>query len=73
MGKYVICVSNRGYPASLEVGKVYRTLPDAGAALQGELRVVDEEGEDYVYPREMFEPIEVSSRARHAIDQRHVV
>lgn len=73
MNRYVICASNEGYPASLEVGKVYRVLPDADADQHEEVRVVDEEGEDYVYPRSFFEPINVPPRVQHAIARRHAV
>ncbi|MFQ5668484.1 MAG: hypothetical protein ACE5I7_18930 [Candidatus Binatia bacterium] len=48
--KYAICVDNTDYPASLELRKIYRVVPDADAAQDGDLRVVDESGEDYLYP-----------------------
>jgi hypothetical protein len=73
MNKYVICASNEGYPASLEVGKVYCVLPDTDADQYGEIRVIDEGGEDYLYPRSFFEPISIPPRVRHAIDRRHAV
>jgi len=53
---FVMCVNNGGYPVSLEVRRIYRCKVDARAAKDGLLRVVDETGEDYLYPREMFEP-----------------
>ncbi len=53
--RYVVCASNKGYPASLEIGKVYRVLPDADADRHGEMRVIDEEDDDYIYPRSFFE------------------
>ena len=46
---FAICVNNSGYPASLELHKTYRLLPD-DAAVDGDLRVTDESGEDYLYP-----------------------
>src|SRR6188472_1919186 len=49
-----ICISNRGYPASLEFRKVYDALPDDDAAAAGFLRVVDESGEDYLFPGTLF-------------------
>ena len=58
-GPYVVCVSNRGYRASLVVRKIYRTLPDARGERLGLVRVVDESGEDYLYPERMFVAIEV--------------
>ncbi|CAG0978309.1 hypothetical protein ANRL3_01962 [Anaerolineae bacterium] len=52
--RYAICVNNSEYPASLELHKVYRVLPDADAAKDGDLRVIDESGEDYLYPANYF-------------------
>jgi len=47
---FVVCVDNSDYPASLELHKIYRVLSDEDAAEDGDLRVVDESGEDYLYP-----------------------
>lgn len=52
--QFVICVKNRSYPASLELRKVYRVLPDAAALKLGQIRVIDESGEDYLYPQSYF-------------------
>lgn len=52
---FVRCLDNRGYEVSLEVRHVYRCCPDPAAALRGLVRVIDETGDDYLYPREMFE------------------
>ncbi len=57
--RYVLCVSNRDYPASLERRKVYRCLPDSEGAKHGLLRVVDESAEDYLYPERYFVSIAV--------------
>lgn len=51
---YVVCIDNAGYPVSLELRKIYRRLPDARAEGDGLLRVVDESGEDYLYPESLF-------------------
>ena len=56
--QFAVCVNNSDYPASLELHKIYRVLPDADAASDGDLRVVDESGEDYLYPAEYFVLIE---------------
>jgi hypothetical protein len=55
-GKYrfAVCVNNTEYPASLELHKIYRVLPDEEAEVDGNLRVVDESGEDYLYPADFF-------------------
>lgn len=52
--RFAICVQNKDYPASLELHKLYRVLPDADAAKDGDLRVIDESGEDYLYPANYF-------------------
>ncbi|MCX7855453.1 MAG: hypothetical protein N2556_05700 [Anaerolineae bacterium] len=58
--RFAICVNNSGYPASLELHKVYRVLPDKEAEQDGDLRIVDETGEDYLYPASFFVLIEVA-------------
>lgn len=57
--RFAVCVSNEDYPASLELHKIYRVLPDEEAAADGDLRVIDESGEDYIYPAEYFVLIEL--------------
>lgn len=52
--KYVVCVSNAGYAASLEPRKLYQVLPDPEAKREGMLRVIDESGEDYLFPHTNF-------------------
>ncbi len=52
--RFAICVENAEYPASLELHKVYRLIPDAEAEREGDLRVIDESGEDYLYPARYF-------------------
>ena len=52
--RFAICVDNSEYPASLELHKVYRVLSDKEAERHGDLRVVDESGEDYLYPADYF-------------------
>ncbi len=57
--RFVVCVDNSDYEASLEVHKIYPVLPDADAAREGDLRIVDESGEDYLYSAGRFVAIEV--------------
>ena len=57
--RFAVCVRNEGYGASLELHKIYRIVPDLEADKEGDVRVVDESGEDYLYPAEWFVPIEV--------------
>ena len=57
---YVLCINDGGYPESLEVRKVYPVLLDNRAAERDYFRVIDETGEDYLYPSKYFVPIELS-------------
>ena len=52
--RFVVCVRNTGYPASLELRKIYRAVPDADAEAHKLVRVIDESGEDYLYPEKFF-------------------
>jgi hypothetical protein len=63
----VVCIDNDGYPASLEKRKIYISLSDPAAGKQGLIRVVDESGEDYLYPETFFRPIDVPQSVRKAI------
>lgn len=65
--KFVICINNTNYPVSLEQFKVYRVLPDEEAAEDGDIRVIDESGEDYLYPADYFVPIEVPQVVEQAL------
>ena len=62
--EYVICVDNADYPASLELHKVYRTLADQGALAGGDIRVIDESGEDYLFPASNFVTINPPAQVR---------
>lgn len=57
--EFVVCLKNEGYLASLELYKIYRVLPDPVAEEDGDLRIVDESGEDYLYPKDWFVLFEV--------------
>ena len=65
--RFAICVQNEGYPASLELWKVYRVLPDKKAAAHQLVRVIDESGEDYLYAEGWFVPIKLPPAAKEAI------
>lgn len=58
---------NADYPASLELHKLYRIVPDEEAAREGDLRVIDESGEDYLYPAELFLVVEFSRPVQRAL------
>lgn len=64
--QYVVCVSNRGYKASLVTRRIYRSVPDPTASERNLVRVVDESGEDYLYPAPMFVPMDVPQAAERA-------
>jgi len=52
--RFAVCIDNTGYPASLEPRKLYQVLPDAEGKSHGQVRIVDESGEDYLYPAAYF-------------------
>ena len=66
-GHLVICVKNEGYAASLEKRKIYVALPDPVAEKHKQIRVVDESGEDYLYPKSFFIPISLPQPVRKAV------
>ena len=61
--RYVLCLSNDKYPVSLEVRKIYQHVSDSKAESHGQIRIIDESGEDYLYPSDLFIPIEVPQEA----------
>lgn len=64
---FVICINNQGYEASLEKGKVYRLMDDAQSKERGFVRIVDESGEDYLYPEEYFVAIDLPKTVQEAL------
>ena len=67
--EYVVCVDNADYPVSLELHKIYRTLHDDDAAVSGDLRVVDESGEAYLYPASGFVAVSLPERVRSSLQR----
>ena len=63
----VVCVNNEGYAVSLEKRKLYVTLRDAAAEKHGLVRVIDESGDDYVYPKALFRPIALPQSVKRAV------
>lgn len=57
--RFAVCIENKGYKASLEIGKLYRVISDPEAERHGYLRIVDESGEDYGYAASRFFSIDV--------------
>lgn len=64
--RFVVCIRNEGCD-DLELRKVYQTLPDEEAAEDSYIRVIDESGEDYLYPQDYFAPVELSQAAEEAL------
>ena len=65
--RFVVCVRNTGYAASLEQNKIYLAIPDDDAEQHGQLRVVDESGEDYLFSADRFVAIEVPAAVRASL------
>ena len=65
--RFVVCVNNNDYPASLEVRKLYHTIEDTEAERHNFLRVVDESGEDYLYPAQYFMPLPLPGEVEEAL------
>ena len=63
----VICVKNDDYPASLEKRKIYEAIPDPDAEKHKQMRVIDESGEDYLYPEEYFIPVTLPKNVEEAV------
>lgn len=68
--KYVICIDNEGYLASLVVGKVYAVIPDKIAEAHNMIRVIDASEEDYAFNQDRFEPITLPARVRTALQKK---
>lgn len=64
---FVVCLNNEGYEASLEVGKIYRMIPDETANMNELMRVIDESGEDYAFAMNRFYPIELPQPVEEAL------
>ena len=67
--QFVVCIRNDEYEESLDLRKIYEVLPDEDAGRHDMLRVIDEEGEDYLYPKEWFLRIELPSNIEQAITE----
>lgn len=65
--RFVVCIEDAGHPASLEARKIYEVIPDPEAERQHHLRVIDDSGEDYLYPEACFMPVELPLRVREAL------
>jgi hypothetical protein len=65
--QFVVCVKNEGYSASLEKRKIYVALRDPAAEKHGQLRIIDESGDDYLYPKAFFRSIALPQSIKKAV------
>jgi hypothetical protein len=65
--QFVVCIRNDGYSASLEKRKIYVALRDPAAEKHGQLRVIDESGDDYIYPKIFFRAIALPQSLKKAV------
>jgi len=65
--QFVVCIKNKGYAASLELRKLYQAIADETAAKLHQVRVIDESGEDYLYPEEYFVAVQLPQSAEKAV------
>ncbi len=65
--KFLLCVENQGYEASLEIRKLYEKLPDKEAERHNQVRIIDESGGDYLYPSGFFAPVRLSIQTKSRI------
>ncbi len=68
--KFLLCIDNEGHEASLEIRKLYETIPDKEAQRHNQVRVIDESGEDYLYPSRFFASVRLSTQTKNRILER---
>ena len=67
--RFVVCINNTDYAASLELRKLYQVIPDAFGEQHGMIRVIDESGEDYLFPQDYFLPVSLPSSVERVLAQ----
>lgn len=65
--RFAVCIRNEGYEVSLELRKLYETLDDTDAREYGQIRVIDESGEDYLYPEDYFAFVQLPAATEKAV------
>ena len=65
--KFLLCINNEGYEASLELRKLYEKIPDREAECHKQVRIIDESGEDYLYPADYFAPVRLLAETKNKI------
>ena len=68
--KFAVCLNNKGFEASLKVGKLYEIVADAEAESDGMIRVIDEDGEDYLFEAKIFYPLVLPADLAVALHER---
>ena len=68
--KFLLCVNNQGYEASLELRKLYENIPDRETERHEQVRIIDESGEDYLYPTNYFAPVRLLTETKKKILER---
>jgi hypothetical protein len=69
--EFAICINNHGYEVSLEMRKLYEVISDADAEKHGQIRVIDESGEDYLYPATLFDSITLPAHVLEHVFHAH--
>jgi hypothetical protein len=67
---FLLCIENKDYEASLEIRKLYEQLPDKEAERHNQVRVIDESGEDYLYPSSFFATVRLSLQIKDKLLQK---
>jgi len=67
--RFVVCIKNKGYAASLELRKLYQLVSDEAAAKLHQIRVIDESGEDYLYPADYFVALRLPANVKLALSK----
>jgi hypothetical protein len=70
--KFLLCIDNEGYEASLEMRKLYENISDKEAERHNQVRIIDESGEDYLYPSRFFALVKLSTQIKSKIVERTV-
>jgi hypothetical protein len=65
--KFLLCIDNGGYESSLEMRKLYEKIVDKEAEYHNQVRIIDESGEDYLYPSQFFADVKLSTQIRERI------
>ena len=70
--KFLVCIDNEGYEASLETRKLYEKIPDREVERYNQVRIIDESGEDYLYPSKFFAPVRLPMQTKNKILERAI-